>query len=478
MKKNDQTGNPVGRRVRAGLVTGVFALLTMAAVRADKVAYLGVRVGPVDQAVRHQLKLPLGAGVTVEEVAEDSPAAAAGVQRHDILQKLNDQWLFNGGQLASLVRGYGKGEKVELTVLRSGRSEQLTATLGEHEVSGPSETFGGIPDWRLPLETIKPPPIHQWLKRFEPHDLPGLRSPKERNRAFLGVELAAPDAALRDQLDLDPEAAGALIMGVVPGSPAEKAGLQEHDLLVAVDGKPVKSPEAVVQTIRAHKPGQRVSLKYLRDGKEREVKVSLGRPSASVRRSGAVIKPSFAGGYNVLVAPDADHAQAEADSHFLLLHEEEVEQGGGGSAAGGGGATAEVRSTAKSGAADGSHSSVRVSTRVQRGDTESKHATAVIADDAGEVRLTQEGDARRAEVRDQAGKVLFEGDVSNPAQRGKMSPAVRERVEKAERLLDKSLNAPKVPARVKELRLLKPPGAQQFIRLEPARPVRTAEALL
>ena len=165
MKKSDQTENPAWRRVRAGLVTGVFALLTMAAGRADKVAYLGVRVGPVDKAVRHQLKLPLGAGVTVEGVAEDSPAAAAGVQRHDILQKLNDQWLFNGGQLAALVRGYGKGEKVELTGMRSGRSEQLSATRGEHDVSGPPETCGGSPGWRLPIETIKPPPINELRTR-------------------------------------------------------------------------------------------------------------------------------------------------------------------------------------------------------------------------------------------------------------------------------------------------------------------------
>jgi len=91
------------------------------------VTFLGLHVTPVDPTVTAQLGLPEGMGLAVRFVVPDSPADKAGLRRHDILRKLEDQLLIHPMQLQVLVRNYEAGEKVSLTLLRAGREETMTA---------------------------------------------------------------------------------------------------------------------------------------------------------------------------------------------------------------------------------------------------------------------------------------------------------------------------------------------------------------
>jgi serine protease Do len=99
----------------------------------EKVAYLGVETMPVDPTMAAQLGLPPGTGVVVRRVAEGSPAAAL-LQQHDILTKLDDQILVNMAQLSVLVRNHKTGDQVKLTYIRAGKEATATAKLAEREV--------------------------------------------------------------------------------------------------------------------------------------------------------------------------------------------------------------------------------------------------------------------------------------------------------------------------------------------------------
>jgi len=96
-----------------------------------KVAYLGVATSYVTETLRDQLGLPPGMGLVVELVGPDSPAAQAGLRRHDLLVRLDDQRLVNLPQLAVLVRMHQPGDKVTLTLLRGGEELKVPVTLGE-----------------------------------------------------------------------------------------------------------------------------------------------------------------------------------------------------------------------------------------------------------------------------------------------------------------------------------------------------------
>ena len=63
---------------------------------------------------------------------------------------------------------------------------------------------------------------------------------------------------------------------LLPGGPAEKAGLQPGDVITAVDGQPVATYEEFVVAIRSHAPGDQVTLTVKRDGQTQQVAVTLG----------------------------------------------------------------------------------------------------------------------------------------------------------------------------------------------------------
>jgi putative serine protease PepD len=73
---------------------------------------------------------------------------------------------------------------------------------------------------------------------------------------------------------------GALVQEIASGSPAERAGLRVGDLVVAIDGKAVVSYSELGARIRAHKPGDKVTLKVVRGGNETTVTATLAQRPA------------------------------------------------------------------------------------------------------------------------------------------------------------------------------------------------------
>ncbi len=71
---------------------------------------------------------------------------------------------------------------------------------------------------------------------------------------------------------------GAQILTIVPGSPADQGGLKAGDVITAVDGSPITSAAELVQRIRAHQPGDQVTLTYTRAGTSSQAPVKLSAP--------------------------------------------------------------------------------------------------------------------------------------------------------------------------------------------------------
>ena len=71
-------------------------------------------------------------------------------------------------------------------------------------------------------------------------------------------------------------ARGALLVDVLPGSPAEEAGLQEGDVVEELNGEPIAGGIELIVAIRRHVPGDTISVEYERDGQRRETEITLG----------------------------------------------------------------------------------------------------------------------------------------------------------------------------------------------------------
>lgn len=85
----------------------------------------------------------------------------------------------------------------------------------------------------------------------------------EMDHAWLGVEAVDLDEVARQAHGL---AGGALVRGIVPGSPADRAGLAVGDVVTQVDGRPVGSVSALVSALRRCAPGDTVGVGLWRDG--------------------------------------------------------------------------------------------------------------------------------------------------------------------------------------------------------------------
>jgi S1-C subfamily serine protease len=126
--------------------------------------------------------------------------------------------------------------------------------------------------------------------------IPQLERNGKVEHAYLGVTSAQISKQIAHDLNL-PTSQGALVQSVVPNGPAAKAGIHGGDtglgggsaqlqaggdLLIGVDGHKISSPEDVAAAIANDKPGKKVAVTLIRDGKQRTVTVTLGVRPAQV----------------------------------------------------------------------------------------------------------------------------------------------------------------------------------------------------
>lgn len=95
-------------------------------------------------------------------------------------------------------------------------------------------------------------------------------------RAYIGVQLAAkldPEMALRLGLS---KASGALVEAIYPGTPASQAGVKVNDVILQVDGTPIRNENHLINMIASMRIGQQVRLQIWRDGAVQLVEIEVG----------------------------------------------------------------------------------------------------------------------------------------------------------------------------------------------------------
>ncbi|MDH7503352.1 MAG: PDZ domain-containing protein [Verrucomicrobiota bacterium] len=421
-----------------GVMLGV-ALATSFAASAwgspDKVAYLGVIVSTADETLRNQVKLPRGVGLSVLEVVADSPAEKCGIKVHDVLEKLDDQLLCNGEQLTALVRSREPGSKVTISLIRQGKREAVEVTLGETELEPPKPAPFGAPFGDLGERfgdlgrAFKELPE---LKRFRDWVGPFGERGQARPSPFLGVQLGPVDPALAAQLGLE-EGTGALVNAVVDESPAAKAGIKRHDVIVKIEGETVRGPGDVVKRISDRKNGDKIKLELLRGGKKVEAKAVLTEkagPSPEPRRLRDALKSikeleyRFVPRLRVYSTRPEEH---QADEIVIQLEEEDV----------GNGKTVRSRSEVRTGGVPKPglrHSIVTKGGDVPKPPMPGHKTRVIVVRTENDVTTVREEDGERfVTVKDLNDKVIFDGKVNSEADKATLPAEVRERLDRIDR---------------------------------------------
>jgi Do/DeqQ family serine protease len=106
----------------------------------------------------------------------------------------------------------------------------------------------------------------------------------ERGHLGVAIQPMTPDIAKKLNLS---EMRGVVVASVAPDSAAARARLQQGDVILAFNGKPVSDGNTLRNQVAASRPGTEVELTILRDGREQNVRVTLGeyKPEAATRRA-------------------------------------------------------------------------------------------------------------------------------------------------------------------------------------------------
>jgi serine protease Do/serine protease DegQ len=115
----------------------------------------------------------------------------------------------------------------------------------------------------------------------------------EVRRGLLGVTISGIDSEVAEALNASVDS-GALITMIEPGSAAEDSGLQVDDIIVAVNDKKIADASELRNAIGLMGSGETIDIRYIRDGKTRNVKATLGQQSVA-RSTGTDIHPGLAG---------------------------------------------------------------------------------------------------------------------------------------------------------------------------------------
>lgn len=97
----------------------------------------------------------------------------------------------------------------------------------------------------------------------------------ERQHAWLGIRGSEISPALKAHMSVLREQGGVMVQEVVDDSPAQLAGLQPFDVITAFNDSAVDSPNRLIELVRQAKPGDQVTIRYLRDGRESNIDVTL-----------------------------------------------------------------------------------------------------------------------------------------------------------------------------------------------------------
>lgn len=194
---------------------------------------LGVAIQEVNQALAGSFGLPKAGGALIASVEPNSPAAKAGLKAGDVVLKIDDKEIASSLDLSSRVGSMKPGASAKLEVWRDGRPRLVNVSVGE-------------------APTAKTAAATQ-------ADLQGTR---------LGVAVRSLTPQEQRQVAVE----GGLLVEQVAGA-AAKAGIRSGDIILAVNGKRVKSADELKAAV---KDGKTLALLVKRDDASIFVPVELG----------------------------------------------------------------------------------------------------------------------------------------------------------------------------------------------------------
>ena len=199
--------------------------------------WLGVRIQDVTEDVAEALGIEKTDGALVTDVPE-GPAKNGGIKSGDVIIEFDGKKIKDTRELVRIVGDSSVGKKVLVKVLRDGKEVSLSVKLG-----------------RLEDNIASSQPERQRTKKVE----------------FAGMTLSNVDREVADELGIDQNIKGVVIVNVKPGSVAEDKGLKKGDVIIQVNRIKISSTDELYKLNEEAKKAKKTSvlMLILRNGMRR-----------------------------------------------------------------------------------------------------------------------------------------------------------------------------------------------------------------
>ncbi len=186
--------------------------------------YVGIMIQPLTDDLAKTFQVPDTNGVLIGDVTSGGPAEEAGLQRGDVITQLNGKPVEDLTAFRNKVAMIKPGTKIELTILREGKEQELSVKVG----TLPDQQVASVPN-------------------------------ADDMNTSLGLSVQTLNEQLAEKLGVK-EDSGVVITEVVPGSPADSQGLRSGMIIKQVDHAPVKTADEFAKAVKASKESGSVLL--------------------------------------------------------------------------------------------------------------------------------------------------------------------------------------------------------------------------
>jgi serine protease Do len=182
-------------------------------------------------------------GATVIEVTAGSAAEKAGLQKGDVITRVDDHKIDNPKVLTEVIRGYKPDQTVKLVFLRNGKVQGVTVKLQKMQMQE---------EFNFNYGNMNAPYYRGWVWKND-----------------------APKIGLRVQDAEDGK--GVTVLEVDEQSAAEKAGIKKGDIITALDGDAVQDADDLAEKVRDAQTKPTVKASVLRNGATQEIEIRIPR---------------------------------------------------------------------------------------------------------------------------------------------------------------------------------------------------------
>lgn len=199
--------------------------------------FLGLTPQPIDDDMADSLNLPHNRGELIQSVLPGKGAALAGIEAGDIITRIDGKDISPDNTVSTVIANTEPGSKVRVTVLRSGKTIELTATVGKR----PS-------DADLAKINLASEDTDQQAQQSDQQASPDKEGPVEKS---LGLAVTALTPQNAPRLGLPAATRGLVIVGVDPSSDAALKGLKPYIVILEAGGRPTNTKADLEAAVRA-----------------------------------------------------------------------------------------------------------------------------------------------------------------------------------------------------------------------------------